>query len=127
MKTSNKGFDYCINGQMVVDEAHQIIIGVDVTSDANDKQQAVPMATKTRETLESAGESAGIPFPTESDEPQGSPQQAEREPSKPESTKQKKVPISMDNGYMSEEAVQGTEAQGSILILPLVARSIINR
>jgi len=83
MKTSNKGFDYCINGQVVVDEAHQIIIAADVTSDANDKQQAVPMAAKTRETLESAG----IPFPTESDEPQGSPQQAEQERSKPESGK----------------------------------------
>lgn len=108
MKTSNKGFDYCINGQVVVDEAHQIIIGADVTSDANDKQQAVPMAAKTRETLKSAG----IPFPTESDEPQDSPQQAGQEGSKPESGKQKKVPMSMDNGYMSEEAVLGTERHG---------------
>jgi transposase len=108
MKTSNKGFDYCINGQAVVDEEHQIIVGADVTSDANDKQQAVAMATKTRETLESAE----IPFPTESDEPQGSPQQTEREQLEPEQAAQKKVPLTMDAGYFSEDAVAGTEAAG---------------
>ena len=56
-------------------QGHQIIVGADVTTDANDKQQAGAMATKTRETLESAG----IAFPKAPEEPSGQPQQAEQE------------------------------------------------
>lgn len=44
MKQSNKGFDYSYNAQAVVDGAEQIIVAAEVTSAANDKQQAVPMA-----------------------------------------------------------------------------------
>ena len=44
MKQSNKGFDYSYNAQAVVDGANQIIVAAEVTRDANDKQQAVPMA-----------------------------------------------------------------------------------
>ncbi len=41
MKQSNKGFDYCYNAQAVVDAKEQIIVAAEVTSAANDKQQAV--------------------------------------------------------------------------------------
>lgn len=65
MKTSNKGFDYCYNGQIVVDEEHQIIVAAEVTSQANDKQQAIPLAQATLENLAAAG----IKLPKTSDEP----------------------------------------------------------
>jgi hypothetical protein len=44
MKQSNKGFDYSYNAQGVVDSENQIIVAAEVTQQANDKQQAVPMA-----------------------------------------------------------------------------------
>ena len=47
MKQSNKGFDYSYNAQAVVDREEQIIVAAEVTSEANDKQQAVPMAKRT--------------------------------------------------------------------------------
>ncbi len=91
MKRSNKGFDYCYNAQAVVDEEHQIIVGAEATADANDKQQAVPMVEATLETLQQAG----IDWPTVGDQ-QDAPAQS--------------VPISMDSGYFSEEAVDELES-----------------
>jgi len=55
MQTNNKGWDYCGNAQASVDEAHQIIVACDVTAEANDTQQAVPMAQLTVAYLEQAG------------------------------------------------------------------------
>jgi transposase len=55
MKRSNKGFDYCYNGQTVVDGEHQLIVAAEVTLAANDKQQAVPMAKAVLENLAAAG------------------------------------------------------------------------
>ena len=55
MQTNNKGWDYCGNAQASVDGAYQIIVACDVTAEANDKQQAVPMAQLTAANLEQAG------------------------------------------------------------------------
>ena len=44
MKQSNKGSDYSYNAQAVVDAENQIIVAAEVTNQANDKQQGVPMA-----------------------------------------------------------------------------------
>ena len=46
MKQSNKGFDYSYNAQAVVDGEEQIIVAAEVTNQANDKRQAVPMALR---------------------------------------------------------------------------------
>ena len=54
MKASNKGWDQCGNAQAVANE-HQIILAADVTDQANDKRQAVPMVDQTRENLDAAG------------------------------------------------------------------------
>jgi transposase len=54
MKVSNKGWDQCGNAQAVANE-HQIILAADVTDQANDKLQAVPMADQTREDLDAVG------------------------------------------------------------------------
>ena len=91
MKTSNKGFDYCFNGQCVVDEEQQIIVAAQVTAQANDKQQAIPLAQATLENLEAAG----IELPKTSDEPDA--------PAKP-------IPLSADNGYFSEDNVTAVES-----------------
>lgn len=107
MKTSNKGFDYCVNSQAVVDGAHQIIVGADVTQDANDKQQAGTMAKKTRETLEAAG----IELPADDDEAEA--KEPEVQPDgESKRVKKKRVPMSMDSGYFSEEAVGEVEREG---------------
>jgi transposase len=108
MKTSNKGFDYGINGQAVVDGANQIIVAADVTSDANDKQQAGPMAKKTRETLAAAG--IELPAATETvtaAEPESQQQQAASPGQTPA-----RVPMAMDNGYFSEDAIAAVESEG---------------
>ena len=55
MKQSNKGFDYSYNAQAVVDSTEQIIVAAEVTSEANDKQQAVPMAQAALDNLNAAG------------------------------------------------------------------------
>lgn len=89
MKRSNKGFDYSFNGQVVVDEEHQIIVGAEATADANDKQQAVPMVDVTIVTLNDAG----IEWPSQDD---GTPA---------------KVPFSGDSGYFSEEALNELESR----------------
>src|SRR4051812_4672481 len=54
MKASNEGWDQCGNAQAVANE-HQIIPAADVTDQANDKLQAVPMVDQTRENLDAAG------------------------------------------------------------------------
>ena len=54
MKASNKGWDQCGNAQAVTNE-HQIILAADVTTQANDVRQAVPMADQTQANLEAAG------------------------------------------------------------------------
>src|ERR1700733_6394679 len=54
MKASNKGWDQCGNAQAVANEA-QIILAADVTDQANDKRQALPMVDQTRENLDAAG------------------------------------------------------------------------
>jgi transposase len=54
MKTSNKGWDQCGNAQAVANE-NQIILAADVTEQANDKRQAVPMVDQTLESLKAAG------------------------------------------------------------------------
>jgi hypothetical protein len=54
MKVSNKGWDQCGNAQAVTNE-HQIILAADVTDQANDKRQLVPMADQTRRNLDAAG------------------------------------------------------------------------
>ena len=91
MKTSNKGFDYCFNGQCVVDEEHQIIVAAQVTAQANDKQQAIPLAQATLKNLAAAG----IELSKTSDESDA--------PAKP-------IPLSADNGYFSEDNVTAVES-----------------
>jgi transposase len=54
MKAANKGWDQCGNAQAVANEA-QIILAADVTDQANDKRQALPMVDQARENLEAAG------------------------------------------------------------------------
>jgi transposase len=93
MKVSNKGFDYCFNAQVVVDEEHQIILAAEVSGAANDKQQGVPMGAATLANLEAA----------DIERPQaGGPTEAVAQP----------IPLSGDNGYFSEKQVEGLEAQG---------------
>jgi transposase len=87
MKRSNKGFDYCYNAQVVVDSSHQIIVAAEVTAEANDKRQAVPMAQKALGNLETAA----IQRPLDE---QGEP---------------RKIPNTADSGYFSEEAVRDLE------------------
>lgn len=55
MQTNNQGWDYCGNAQASVDGAYQIIVACEVTAEANDKQQALPMAQLTVACLEQAG------------------------------------------------------------------------
>jgi transposase len=90
MKCSNKGFDYCYNGQAVVDSANQIIVAAETTAAANDKQQAVPLAEATVANLAAAGierplDEQGQPLP---------------------------IPNTADSGYYSEANVQGVAAAG---------------
>jgi transposase len=83
MKQSNKGFDYSFNAQAVVDGEDQIIVAAQVTTQANDKQQAVPMAQAALDNLDAAG----IENPKD---PNG------------ESTP---IPNTADSGYFSDQAV----------------------
>jgi len=90
MKQSNKGFDYSYNAQTVVDSTEQIIVAAEVTSEANDKQQAVPMAQAALDNLNAAGierlrGADGKPVP---------------------------IPNTADSGYFSEKAVEETEKIG---------------
>lgn len=54
MKASNKGWDQCGNAQAATNE-HQIILAADVTHQANDVRQTVPMVDQTRANLDAAG------------------------------------------------------------------------
>jgi transposase len=54
MKASNKGWDQCGNAQAVTNE-HQIILAADVTDQANDVRQTVPMVDQTQANLDAAG------------------------------------------------------------------------
>jgi transposase len=90
MKQSNKGFDYSYNAQAVVDSTEQIIVAAEVTSEANDKQQAVPMAQAALDNLNAAG----IERPRGAD------------------GKLVPIPNTADSGYFSEKAVEGTEKIG---------------
>ena len=59
MKTSNKGFDQCGNAQAVANE-QQIIIAADVTGQANDVRQTVPMTEQAIDNLNEAGVTENI-------------------------------------------------------------------
>jgi transposase len=54
MRASNKGWDQCGNAQAVANE-HQIILAADVTQQANDVRQTVPMVDQARANLDAAG------------------------------------------------------------------------
>jgi transposase len=90
MPTNNKGWDYCGNAQVSVDDACQIIVACDVTDASNDKQQAEPMAQATLATLAQAG----------------------LEHPKDESGAAHAIPATLDNGYYSEAAAQALEDLG---------------
>jgi len=90
MKQSNKGFDYSYNAQAVVDSEEQIIVAAEATNEANDKQQAVPMAQAALDNLNAAG----------SERPMG----ADGKPAP--------IPNPADSGYFSEKAVEETERIG---------------
>jgi transposase len=90
MQTNNKGWDYCGNAQVSVDAAHQLIVACDVTAEANDKQQALPMAQRTVAQLERAG----IQIPKDAT---GAAQ---------------KIPATYDSGYYSETAAAAVEQYG---------------
>ena len=59
MRASNKGWDQCGNAQAVANE-HQIILAADVTDQANDKLQALPMVDQARANQEAAGATSRI-------------------------------------------------------------------
>ena len=59
MKASNKGWDQCGNAQAVTNE-HQVILAADVTDQANDVRQVVPMVDQTRANLDAAGVTEAI-------------------------------------------------------------------
>jgi transposase len=90
MQTNTKGWDYCGNAQASVDGAYQIIVACDVTAEANDKQQAVPMAQLTAAYLEQAG----------IERPQDAAGGIE------------KIPGTYDSGYYSEAAAEAVEQWG---------------
>ena len=92
MKTGAKNFDYCFNPQAAVDEEHQIIVGAEVTNQANDKQQAVPLAAAVLQNVEAAG----IELPKEDDTHDQS----------------KKISVTLDSGYFSESNVKDLEDLG---------------
>jgi transposase len=90
MQTNNKGWEYCGNAQASVDGAYQIIVACDVTAEANDKQQALPMAQLTVAHLEQAG--------------------IERPKDATGATQ--KIPATYDSGYYSEAAAEVVEQLG---------------
>jgi transposase len=90
MQTNNKGWDYCGNAQASVDGASQIILACDVTAEANDKQQAEPMA----QLIVAQLEQAGIEIPKDAT---GAAQ---------------KIPATSDSGYYSEAAAAAVEQLG---------------
>ena len=90
MKQSNKGFDYSYNAQAVVDAEDQIIVAAEVTNQANDKQQGVPMAQAALDNVKAAEidrakQADGTPVP---------------------------IPNTADAGYFSEQTVEDLEKMG---------------
>ena len=55
MQTAHKGWEYCGNAQENFDDACPIIVACDVTDLCHDKQQAAPMAERTRAQLDAVG------------------------------------------------------------------------
>lgn len=55
MTKTNHGFDYAYNAQAVVDEKSQVVLAAEVTDEASDVNQLVPMIDKTEENLAAAG------------------------------------------------------------------------
>jgi transposase len=90
MQTNNKGWGYCGNAQASVDGAYQIILACEVTAEANDKQQAVPMAQLTLANVEQAG----------------------MERPKDAEGGIEKIPGTYDSGYYSEAAAEAVEQLG---------------
>jgi transposase len=90
MKTNNKGWDYCGNAQVVVDDVCQIIVACAVTAASNDKEQAVPLAQAALANLAAAG----IARPTDA----GGQAVA--------------IPNLTDSGYYSEQAARDVAALG---------------
>ena len=90
MKQPNKGFDYSFNAQAVVDGTAQIIVAAEVTNEANDKRQAVPLAQAALANVAAAGIER--------------PQAADGTPAP--------IPNTADNGYFSDEAVQQLAEMG---------------
>jgi transposase len=88
MKQNNKGWEYSANAQAVVDSTFQIIVAGEVTTAANDKEQAVPLAEAAKANLAAAG----IDWPTD------------------EHGQPRKIPNTLDSGYYSEQAAQALEA-----------------
>ena len=101
MKTSNKGFDYCYNGQAVVDGEEQIIVAAEVTNECNDKQQAAPMAKAALENLQAAD----ILQSPDDNSPARRYAVTTTKPARA-------IPATLDSGYFSEEAVTGLEDMG---------------
>lgn len=92
MQTNNQGWEYCGNAQASVAGAYQSIGACAVTAEANDKQQAVPMAQLTAAYLEQAG----------IERPQDTAGGIEKE----------KIPGTYDSGYYSEAAAEAVEQLG---------------
>jgi transposase len=90
MQTNNKGWDYCANAQASVDGAYQIIVACDVTAEANDKQQALPMA----QLMVAHLAQAGLERPTDA------------------AGVVQKIPGTYDSGYYSEAAAEAVEQLG---------------
>jgi transposase len=55
MMKTNHSFDYAFNAQAVVDEKSQVVLAGEVTQEAGDVNQLVPMIEKTEENLAAAG------------------------------------------------------------------------
>ena len=55
MMKTNHGFAYAFNAQAVVDEHSQVVLAAEVTDEAGDVNQLVPMTEKTEENLAEAG------------------------------------------------------------------------
>ena len=51
MKANNKGWDQCGNAQVVVDSAGQIIVAADITDQANDMRQVLPMMLQAQQNV----------------------------------------------------------------------------
>jgi hypothetical protein len=90
MPTNNTGWEYGGHAQASVDGAYQIMVACDVTAEANDTQQTVPMAQVTAASWEQAG----------SERLQDAAGGLE------------KIPGTSDSGYDSEAAAEAVEQVG---------------